>query len=78
MTPDGDASFRLRRCPALTQVSDSSASCWREGARTLRFFARPLPILITAREWTQDYEWHVHAPIALILHPHPPKKFKDE
>ena len=21
-------------------------------------------ILITAREWTQDYEWHVHAPIA--------------
>lgn len=24
-----------------------------------------LAILITAREWTQDYEWHVHAPIAL-------------
>jgi 4-carboxymuconolactone decarboxylase len=24
-----------------------------------------LIILITAREWTQDYEWHVHAPIAL-------------
>src|SRR5438105_6062608 len=24
-----------------------------------------LVILITAREWTQDYEWHVHAPIAL-------------
>jgi len=23
-----------------------------------------LAILITAREWTQDYEWHVHAPIA--------------
>ena len=23
-----------------------------------------LVILITAREWTQDYEWHVHAPIA--------------
>lgn len=22
-------------------------------------------ILITAREWTQDYEWYVHAPIAL-------------
>ncbi|MES2105066.1 MAG: carboxymuconolactone decarboxylase family protein [Pseudomonadota bacterium] len=22
-------------------------------------------ILITAREWTQDYEWHVHYPIAL-------------
>ena len=22
-------------------------------------------ILITAREWSQDYEWHVHAPIAL-------------
>jgi 4-carboxymuconolactone decarboxylase len=22
-------------------------------------------ILVTAREWTQDYEWHVHAPIAL-------------
>jgi len=22
-------------------------------------------ILITAREWTQDYEWHVHRPIAL-------------
>jgi 4-carboxymuconolactone decarboxylase len=24
-----------------------------------------LVILITAREWSQDYEWHVHAPIAL-------------
>jgi 4-carboxymuconolactone decarboxylase len=24
-----------------------------------------LVILITAREWTQDYEWHVHYPIAL-------------
>jgi 4-carboxymuconolactone decarboxylase len=23
-----------------------------------------LVILVTAREWTQDYEWHVHAPIA--------------
>jgi len=22
-------------------------------------------ILISAREWTQDYEWYVHAPIAL-------------
>ncbi len=22
-------------------------------------------ILITAREWTQDYEWHVHYPIAI-------------
>ena len=22
-------------------------------------------ILVTAREWGQDYEWHVHAPIAL-------------
>ena len=24
-----------------------------------------LAILITAREWTQDYEWHVHHPVAL-------------
>ena len=24
-----------------------------------------LVILVTAREWTQDYEWHVHHPIAL-------------
>jgi 4-carboxymuconolactone decarboxylase len=24
-----------------------------------------LVILLTAREWTQDYEWYVHAPIAL-------------
>ena len=24
-----------------------------------------LAILITAREWSQDYEWHVHHPIAL-------------
>ena len=24
-----------------------------------------LVILVTAREWTQDYEWHVHAPIAV-------------
>lgn len=24
-----------------------------------------LAILVTARDWTQDYEWHVHAPIAL-------------
>jgi 4-carboxymuconolactone decarboxylase len=24
-----------------------------------------LVILVTAREWTQDYEWSVHAPIAL-------------
>ena len=24
-----------------------------------------LAILIAAREWTQDYEWYVHAPIAL-------------
>ncbi|MEE8613866.1 MAG: carboxymuconolactone decarboxylase family protein [Roseateles sp.] len=24
-----------------------------------------LAILVTAREWTQDYEWYVHAPIAL-------------
>ncbi len=23
-----------------------------------------LVILVTARHWTQDYEWHVHAPIA--------------
>ena len=23
-----------------------------------------LAILLTARNWTQDYEWHVHAPIA--------------
>lgn len=23
-----------------------------------------LAILVTAREWTQDYEWYVHAPIA--------------
>ncbi len=23
-----------------------------------------LAILVTARAWTQDYEWHVHAPIA--------------
>jgi 4-carboxymuconolactone decarboxylase len=22
-------------------------------------------ILVTAREWSQDYEWHVHFPIAL-------------
>ena len=22
-------------------------------------------ILVTAREWSQDYEWHVHYPIAL-------------
>jgi 4-carboxymuconolactone decarboxylase len=27
-----------------------------------------LVILITAREWTQDYEWHVHHPIALQAH----------
>ncbi|HEY2977908.1 MAG TPA: carboxymuconolactone decarboxylase family protein, partial [Burkholderiaceae bacterium] len=24
-----------------------------------------LAILVTAREWTQDYEWYVHHPIAL-------------
>ena len=24
-----------------------------------------LAILVTAREWTQDYEWHVHQPIAV-------------
>jgi 4-carboxymuconolactone decarboxylase len=24
-----------------------------------------LAILVTAREWTQDFEWHVHYPIAL-------------
>ncbi len=24
-----------------------------------------LAILVTAREWTQDYEWHVHLPLAL-------------
>jgi 4-carboxymuconolactone decarboxylase len=24
-----------------------------------------LAILVTAREWSQDYEWHVHQPIAL-------------
>ncbi len=24
-----------------------------------------LAILVTAREWTQDYEWHVHHPVAL-------------
>ena len=24
-----------------------------------------LVILVTARQWTQDYEWHVHYPIAL-------------
>jgi 4-carboxymuconolactone decarboxylase len=24
-----------------------------------------LVILVTARQWSQDYEWHVHAPIAL-------------
>ncbi len=26
-----------------------------------------LVILVTAREWTQDYEWYVHAPIALKM-----------
>ena len=25
---------------------------------------REMLILLTAREWTQDYEWHIHAPIA--------------
>jgi len=24
-----------------------------------------LAILVTAREWTQDYEWYVHQPIAI-------------
>jgi 4-carboxymuconolactone decarboxylase len=24
-----------------------------------------LVILVTAREWSQDYEWYVHQPIAL-------------
>ncbi len=24
-----------------------------------------LAILVTAREWTQDYEWYVHQPIAV-------------
>lgn len=26
---------------------------------------REMVILLTAREWTQAYEWHVHAPLAL-------------
>jgi 4-carboxymuconolactone decarboxylase len=26
-----------------------------------------LAILVTAREWTQDYEWYVHQPIALKM-----------
>ncbi|HTD04520.1 carboxymuconolactone decarboxylase family protein, partial [Undibacterium sp.] len=26
-----------------------------------------LAILVTAREWTQDYEWYVHYPIALKM-----------
>ena len=26
---------------------------------------REMVILLTAREWTQEYEWHIHAPIAL-------------
>jgi 4-carboxymuconolactone decarboxylase len=30
-----------------------------------------LAILVTAREWTQDYEWSVHVPIALKAGIHP-------
>lgn len=26
---------------------------------------REMAILLTAREWTQEFEWHVHAPLAL-------------
>jgi 4-carboxymuconolactone decarboxylase len=46
-------------------------SAYRTFGDYLRFHASvgnkltELIILVTAREWTQDYEWYVHAPIAL-------------
>ena len=54
----------LMRSPELMSVARAMGDYLRYNSAigtTLSEFV----ILVTAREWAQDYEWHVHAPIAL-------------
>ncbi len=54
----------LMRSPELMSVARSMGDYLRYKPAVGTKLSE-LVILITAREWSQDYEWHVHAPIAL-------------
>ena len=54
----------LRHSPQVMTVARSMGDYLRYKS-AIGTTLSELVILITAREWTQDYEWHVHYPIAL-------------
>lgn len=54
----------LMRSPELMNVARSMGDYLRYKS-AIGTTLSELVILIAAREWTQDYEWHVHAPIAM-------------
>ena len=54
----------LMRSPELMNVARSMGDYLRYKS-AIGTTLSELVILVTAREWAQDYEWHVHAPIAV-------------
>ncbi len=54
----------LMRSPELMNVARSMGDYLRYKS-ALGTTLSELVILVSAREWAQDYEWYVHAPIAL-------------
>jgi 4-carboxymuconolactone decarboxylase len=54
----------LMRSPELMNVARAMGDYLRYKSAIGNTLSE-LVILVTAREWAQDYEWHVHAPIAL-------------
>jgi len=54
----------LMRSPELMNVARAMGDYLRYKS-AIGTTLSELVILVTAREWAQDYEWHVHAPIAL-------------
>jgi 4-carboxymuconolactone decarboxylase len=54
----------LMRSPELMSAARSMGDYLRYGS-AIGTTLSELVILVTAREWAQDYEWHVHAPIAI-------------
>lgn len=63
VAPTGPFAMMIRS-PELMSAAQHMGNYLRYGSaigNTLSEFV----ILITAREWSQDYEWNVHAPIAL-------------
>lgn len=54
----------LMRSPELMSISRAMGDYLRYKP-SIGTKLSELVILVTAREWSQDYEWYVHAPIAL-------------